>query len=67
MKQLKQFYVFDPEDVLINHFETYKEAKEFSENKKHAHIHYSTTLKTIITKVYIIFVKILNYTNCPII
>ena len=40
MKQLKQFYVFDPEDVLINHFETYKEAKEFSENKKHAHIHY---------------------------
>lgn len=40
MKPLKQFYVFDPEDVLINHFETYKEAKEFSENKKHAHIHY---------------------------
>jgi hypothetical protein len=40
MKQLKQFYVFDPEDVLINHFGTYKEAKEFTENKKHAHIHY---------------------------
>lgn len=40
MEQLKKFYVFDPEDVLISQFNTYKEAKEFSENKKHAHIHY---------------------------
>lgn len=45
MEPLKKFYVFDPEDVteditIIKRFNTYKEAKEFSKNKKHANIHY---------------------------